>query len=161
MFCRFRSYSIKGLLMQTLNLLYQGERNCLWRDCGFCSLEGPEDLRRHLYFHCYHTKLKQLGQQVLNAQPEIGTCSIGYHNRNIVPELPDNFTCLWEECEVSWAVAGVHDCCEMCTTQWSVWYSVSATARPSCTGKDITPTSNKIFEVISHNLSCMNKLIWY
>ncbi|XP_042354996.1 histone H4 transcription factor isoform X3 [Plectropomus leopardus] len=75
------------------------ERNCLWRDCGFCSVEGPEELRRHLFFHCYHTKLKQLGQQVLNAQPEIGTCSIGYQNRNIIPEIPDNFICLWEECE--------------------------------------------------------------
>lgn len=91
--------------MQTLCFLCEEERNCLWKDCGFCSLEGPEELRRHLFFHCYHTKLKQLGQQVLNAQPEIGSCSIGYHNRNIIPEIPDNFICLWEECEVSLAEA--------------------------------------------------------
>ncbi|KAM4619977.1 histone H4 transcription factor isoform 2-T2 [Polymixia lowei] len=77
----------------------QTEQNCLWRDCGFCSMEGPDELRRHVLFHCYHTKLKQWGQQVLNAQPNIGTCSIGYQNRNIIPEIPDNFTCLWEECE--------------------------------------------------------------
>ncbi|XP_027129285.1 histone H4 transcription factor isoform X1 [Larimichthys crocea] len=76
-----------------------GERTCLWRDCGFCSVDGPEELRRHLFFHCYHTKLKQLGQQVLNAQPKIGSCSIGYQNRNTIPEIPDNFTCLWDECE--------------------------------------------------------------
>ncbi|XP_037125681.1 histone H4 transcription factor [Syngnathus acus] len=75
------------------------ERNCLWRDCGFFSVEGPEEFRRHLFFHCYHTKLKQLGQQVLNSQAEIGTCSIGSHTRNIVPEIPENFTCMWEECE--------------------------------------------------------------
>uniref|UniRef100_A0A3B5B6Z8 Histone H4 transcription factor n=1 Tax=Stegastes partitus TaxID=144197 RepID=A0A3B5B6Z8_9TELE len=75
------------------------EKNCFWRDCGFCSVEGSEELRRHLFFHCYHTKLKQLGQQVLNAQPEIGSCSIAYHNRNIIPEIPDNFICLWEDCE--------------------------------------------------------------
>ncbi|TKS83939.1 Histone H4 transcription factor Histone nuclear factor P [Collichthys lucidus] len=75
------------------------ERTCLWRDCGFCSVDGPEELRRHLFFHCYHTKLKQLGQQVLNAQPKIGSCSIGYQNRNTIPEIPDNFTCLWDECE--------------------------------------------------------------
>ncbi|KAM9333364.1 histone H4 transcription factor [Pholidichthys leucotaenia] len=74
-------------------------RNCLWRDCGFCSMEGFDELRRHLFFHCYHTKLKQLGQQMLNAQPELGTCSIAYHNRNIIPEIPDNFVCLWEDCE--------------------------------------------------------------
>lgn len=77
----------------------EGERNCLWTDCGFCSVDGPEELRRHLLFHCYHTKLKQLGQQVLDTQPELGSCSIAYHNRNIIPEIPDNFTCLWEECE--------------------------------------------------------------
>ncbi|XP_067347964.1 histone H4 transcription factor isoform X2 [Channa argus] len=75
------------------------DRTCLWRDCGFCSVDGPEELRRHLFYHCYHTKLKQLGQQVLNGQPEIGSCSIGYQNRNIIPEIPDNFICLWEECE--------------------------------------------------------------
>lgn len=67
-------------------------------------MEGPEELRRHLFFHCYHTKLKQFGQQVLNAQPEIGTCSIGYHNCNNIPEIPDNFVCLWNECEVSLAL---------------------------------------------------------
>ncbi|XP_068456663.1 histone H4 transcription factor [Clinocottus analis] len=76
-----------------------GERNCLWRDCGFCSVEGPEELRRHLFFHCYHNKLKQLGQQVLSAQPGIGTCSICYQNCNLIPDIPDNFICLWEDCE--------------------------------------------------------------
>ncbi|XP_068187446.1 histone H4 transcription factor [Antennarius striatus] len=75
----------------------EGERNCLWRDCGFCSVEGLSELRRHLFFHCYHTKLKRLGQQVLNAHSEIGTCSIGYHNS--IPEIPDNFFCLWNDCE--------------------------------------------------------------
>uniref|UniRef100_A0A1A8LGR9 Histone H4 transcription factor n=3 Tax=Nothobranchius TaxID=28779 RepID=A0A1A8LGR9_9TELE len=75
------------------------DRMCPWRDCGFCSVDGFEELRRHLLFHCYHTKLKQLGQQVLDAQPELGSCSIAYHNRNIIPDIPDNFICLWEDCE--------------------------------------------------------------
>lgn len=79
----------------------EGERTCFWRDCGFCSVEGPEELQRHLFFHCYHTKLKQLGQQVLAAHPEISSCSLGYHNRNIIPEIPENFVCLWRECDVS------------------------------------------------------------
>ncbi|XP_061753568.1 histone H4 transcription factor isoform X2 [Nerophis ophidion] len=82
-----------------VHLRLSDERNCLWRDCGFCSMEGPEEFRRHLYFHCYHTKLKQLGQQVLSGQRKLGTCSIGYQNHNIVPEIPDNFVCRWEECE--------------------------------------------------------------
>lgn len=79
------------------------ERNCLWRDCGFCSTESPAELRRHVFFHCYHTKLKQLGQQVLSAQPDLSTCSFAYHTRNIIPDIPENFTCLWDECEVSTA----------------------------------------------------------
>ncbi|CAL8364968.1 unnamed protein product [Lota lota] len=77
----------------------EAEQSCLWRHCGFCSVDGPEELRRHVFFHCYHTKLKQWGLQVLNSNPNMGTCSIGYQNRNIVPEIPDNFTCLWEDCE--------------------------------------------------------------
>lgn len=103
--------------MQTLCFLCQGEGNCLWRDCGFCSVEGAEEMRRHLFFHCYHTKLKQLGQQVLNTQPEIGTCSIGYQNSNIIPDIPDNFICLWEECEVSLAKGrcGWQDYLEKCS----------------------------------------------
>ncbi|XP_077597362.1 histone H4 transcription factor [Stigmatopora nigra] len=79
----------------------EGERNCLWRDCGFCSVEGLGEFRRHLFFHCYHNKLKQLGQKVLNGQTEIGTCSMGFQNHNMIPEIPDNFICLWEECEQS------------------------------------------------------------
>ncbi|XP_034034466.1 histone H4 transcription factor [Thalassophryne amazonica] len=77
----------------------EGEQNCMWGDCGFCSVEGPEELRRHLYFHCYHTKLKQLGQQVLEAQPNVGTCSIGCQHRNIIPDITENFACLWDKCE--------------------------------------------------------------
>lgn len=105
--------------MQTI-LSVQGERNCYWRDCGFCSVEGPEELRRHLFFHCYHTKLKQFGQQVLNAQPEIGTCSIGYHNRNNIPEVPDNLVCLWNECEVSLAEAAEYAQCVVWRAKTSV-----------------------------------------
>lgn len=102
-FSGFKCFIMDMKYITKANSLYQGDRDCLWRDCGFCSVEGPEELRRHLFFHCYHTKLKQFGQQVLNAQPDIGTCSIGYPNCNIVPEIPENFVCLWKECEVSQA----------------------------------------------------------
>uniref|UniRef100_A0A8C6SYD1 Histone H4 transcription factor n=1 Tax=Neogobius melanostomus TaxID=47308 RepID=A0A8C6SYD1_9GOBI len=76
----------------------EGIHNCLWRECGFCSSEGTEELRRHVFFHCFHTKLKQLGQQVLDDQPELNKCTIGV-GRNIIPDIPDNFVCLWEDCE--------------------------------------------------------------
>lgn len=75
-----------------------GIHNCLWRECGFCSSEGTEELRRHAFFHCFHTKLKQLGQQVLEDQPDLNKCTIGV-GRNLIPDIPDNFVCLWEDCE--------------------------------------------------------------
>ncbi|XP_033955046.1 histone H4 transcription factor [Pseudochaenichthys georgianus] len=98
-FCRHADGHLSALDEEQQEEETEGERDCLWRDCGFCSVEGAEEMRRHLFFHCYHTKLKQLGQQVLNTRPKIGTCSIGYQNCNIIPEIPDNFICLWEECE--------------------------------------------------------------
>lgn len=75
-----------------------GVHKCLWRECGLCSSDGLEELRRHVFFHCFHTKLKQRGKQVLDAQPEPSTCTIG-SGRNLIPDIPDNFVCLWEECE--------------------------------------------------------------
>ncbi|XP_076130568.1 histone H4 transcription factor [Alosa pseudoharengus] len=77
------------------------EHVCQWRDCGFCSVESAAELQRHLFFHCYHTKLKQWGLNILQAHPDMGTCSVGLHNRNIIPEITDNFICSWEHCEAS------------------------------------------------------------
>lgn len=53
-----------------------------------------------MFFHCYHTKLKQWGLAILNGHSDMGACSVGLHNRNIVPEVQENFLCLWEHCEV-------------------------------------------------------------
>ncbi|XP_010868753.1 histone H4 transcription factor [Esox lucius] len=78
---------------------YSVEHSCLWKDCGFCSVESVVELKRHVYFHCYHIKLKQWGQEVLKTKPMLGTCTIGLHNRNIVPDITDNFTCQWDKCE--------------------------------------------------------------
>ncbi|KAG9351457.1 hypothetical protein JZ751_022707 [Albula glossodonta] len=77
------------------------EQSCLWRECGFCAVESRGELLRHVYFHCYHTKLKQWGQNVLQGQPELGSCALGLQNRNIVPDITDNFVCQWEHCEAS------------------------------------------------------------
>ncbi|GAA6103322.1 histone H4 transcription factor [Tachysurus ichikawai] len=74
--------------------------SCLWQDCGFCSVECDGELLRHMLFHCYHTKLKQWGSAMLKAHPDMGNCSVGLQNRNIVPEVQESFLCLWEHCEV-------------------------------------------------------------
>lgn len=77
------------------------EYTCLWQECGFCSPESPADLVRHVYFHCYHTKLKQWGLRALRAQPDVSRCQLDFQSRNIIPEIQENFLCLWEYCEVS------------------------------------------------------------
>lgn len=76
------------------------EHSCLWLECGFCTLDNPVELARHVYFHCYHTKLKQWGLRTLQGQPHLGSCTLDYQNRNIIPEIQDNLVCLWEHCEV-------------------------------------------------------------
>ncbi|XP_040390201.1 histone H4 transcription factor isoform X2 [Cygnus olor] len=77
------------------------EYTCLWQECGFCSPESPADLVRHVYFHCYHTKLKQWGLRALRAQPDVSRCQLDFQSRNIIPEIQENFLCLWEYCERS------------------------------------------------------------
>nr|XP_060643457.1 histone H4 transcription factor [Anolis sagrei ordinatus]XP_060643458.1 histone H4 transcription factor [Anolis sagrei ordinatus] len=75
------------------------EYSCLWQECGFCSPENPAELVRHVYFHCYHTKLKQWGLQALQSQSDLTPCQLDFQSRNIIPEIQENFLCLWEYCE--------------------------------------------------------------
>ncbi|XP_039352465.1 histone H4 transcription factor [Mauremys reevesii] len=77
------------------------EYTCLWQECGFCSPESSADLVRHVYFHCYHTKLKQWGLQALQSQSDVSHCQLDFQSRNIIPEIQENFLCLWEYCERS------------------------------------------------------------
>ncbi|NXY87244.1 HINFP factor, partial [Alcedo cyanopectus] len=77
------------------------EYTCLWQECGFCSPESSADLTRHVYFHCYHTKLKQWGLRALQSQSEVSRCQLDFQSRNIIPEIQENFLCLWEYCERS------------------------------------------------------------
>ncbi|NXN97989.1 HINFP factor, partial [Rhinopomastus cyanomelas] len=77
------------------------EYTCLWQECGFCSPESSADLIRHVYFHCYHTKLKQWGLRALQSQSDVSHCQLDFQSRNIIPEIQENFLCLWEYCERS------------------------------------------------------------
>lgn len=72
----------------------------MWQECGFCSPESSADLVRHVYFHCYHTKLKQWGLRALQSQSDVSHCQLDFQSRNIIPEIQENFLCLWEYCEV-------------------------------------------------------------
>lgn len=77
----------------------QEEHQCLWADCGFYSVESSTDVIRHVYFHAYHTKLKYWGLQTLQAQTELEHCLLDRQSRNIIPEIPESFICLWGHCD--------------------------------------------------------------
>ncbi|XP_045139500.1 histone H4 transcription factor [Echinops telfairi] len=77
------------------------EFSCLWQECDFCSIDNSVDLIRHVYFHCYHTKLKQWGLQALQTRADLSPCILDLQSRNVVPDIPDHFLCLWEHCESS------------------------------------------------------------
>lgn len=95
-----RSPETGGLLLLFFKIISEEVHSCLWQDCGFCSVESDGEMLRHMLFHCYHTKLKQWGSAMLKAHPDMGDCSVGLQNRNIVPEVQESFLCLWEHCEV-------------------------------------------------------------
>ncbi|XP_078055112.1 histone H4 transcription factor isoform X3 [Mustelus asterias] len=77
----------------------QEEHQCLWAECGFYSVESSADLIRHVYFHAYHTKLKHWGLQSLQAQTELEHCLLDQQSRNVIPEIPESFVCLWGHCD--------------------------------------------------------------
>ncbi|XP_056400822.1 histone H4 transcription factor isoform X3 [Hyla sarda] len=83
------------------NMDCEDEFCCLWQDCGFFSLDSQVELFRHVYFHCYHTKLKQLGLQALQIQTDLIPCQLDTQSRNMIPELQESFICMWEHCESS------------------------------------------------------------
>ena len=88
-------------LLPSKPLFAEEEFSCLWRECGFCSPDNSADLIRHVYFHCYHTKLKQWGLQALQSQADLSPCILDFQSRNLIPDIPDHFLCLWAHCEVS------------------------------------------------------------
>ncbi|KAJ1189888.1 hypothetical protein NDU88_006630 [Pleurodeles waltl] len=98
-FCRHAWEHLQQHLANNEDMEAHDEFSCLWQDCGFCCMENSADLIRHVYFHCYHTKLKQWGQAALESQPNLGHCLLDFQSRNIVPDIPENFVCLWQNCQ--------------------------------------------------------------
>ena len=69
---------------------------CLWRSCGYIS-QSKDEITRHINFHTFHTKLKFHGASVWK-ETGIEPCSIGTHQRNVIPELSEPLFCQWEGC---------------------------------------------------------------
>uniref|UniRef100_A0A2L2YFX7 Histone H4 transcription factor n=1 Tax=Parasteatoda tepidariorum TaxID=114398 RepID=A0A2L2YFX7_PARTP len=95
---------ISHLVSEHISKLTDGDLHCHWKDCeGFT--ESLPELRRHIYFHAFHTKIKYHGFN-LQLQKKLPNCSASIHSRNIVPELPDPLICGWVDCLV------VYECAE-------------------------------------------------
>jgi hypothetical protein len=60
---------------------------CLWRGCGYIT-PANDEIIRHINFHTFHTKLKSHGASICK-ETGIEPCTIGTHQRNVIPELSD------------------------------------------------------------------------
>jgi len=76
---------------------------CRWNGCYDDSFESHDSFYLHISFHGYHSKLMALG---LALTEEISTkfgknpvCQQDPSSRNVLPELPDEFSCLWTGCQ--------------------------------------------------------------
>jgi hypothetical protein len=81
-----------------VTLHYDDERVycCLWRSCGYVTPSNDE-IVRHVNFHTFHTKLKCHGASIWK-ETGIDACTIGTHQRNVIPELNEPLQCQWEGC---------------------------------------------------------------
>ncbi len=75
---------------------------CQWRNCGHVEEFDISAFIRHVQFHGFHTKLKYLGMKTSEQNhPNIPSCQKSSENRNIIPDLPVEFRCLWGDCQVN------------------------------------------------------------
>ncbi|XP_050702214.1 histone H4 transcription factor-like [Eriocheir sinensis] len=80
---------------------------CYWRECEF-SCSAKEEMDRHVYFHAFHTKIKSIGAVIMEERDE--KCILDSHGRNLIPEVPEPFQCLWDDCNVEFASAHTFYC---------------------------------------------------
>lgn len=74
---------------------------CQWHNCGHVEEFDISAFIRHVQFHGFHTKLKYLGMKTSeHNHPNIPSCLKSSENRNIIPDLPVEFRCLWSDCQV-------------------------------------------------------------
>ncbi|KAJ8316430.1 hypothetical protein KUTeg_006444, partial [Tegillarca granosa] len=56
------------------------------------------DFHRHSYFHCFHIKIKNIGQLLIEKTKNQG-CLLDTQSRNLIPELPERLQCGWKQCD--------------------------------------------------------------
>ncbi|XP_002405898.3 histone H4 transcription factor [Ixodes scapularis] len=71
---------------------------CPWRDCSTVPKSRGE-LRTHVLFHAFHTKIKCYGQNLVERQKTPQRCQLDKQTRNLIPDTPEQFECQWEGCD--------------------------------------------------------------
>lgn len=74
------------------------EYSCLWRDCEMKVTGHVTDFVRHVYFHSFHVKIKELGSQLVE-NLRLKGCQLDGQSHNLIPELPERLQCGWQHCE--------------------------------------------------------------
>lgn len=87
-----QSHHIHDLHPGTGDGLYQ----CCWDLCSFEAVEEAE-FRRHALHHMYHSHLKSVGEALLLRKP-VPPCVLDSRRRNVIPELPVDWICMWADC---------------------------------------------------------------
>ena len=81
---------------------------CEWNGCDASEFSCESKFKRHVKYHAFHTKLKEIGTEVLKTllertvagdKQQIPKCSLDEETRNYIPELPCKFECAWNACE--------------------------------------------------------------
>ncbi|XP_071551578.1 histone H4 transcription factor-like [Panulirus ornatus] len=75
---------------------------CYWRECWF-ACGTKEELDRHVYFHAFHAKTKSIGAILMEERQE--QCILDSSGRNMIPEIPEAFQCMWDSCVLRFASA--------------------------------------------------------
>ncbi|XP_064611098.1 histone H4 transcription factor-like isoform X2 [Liolophura sinensis] len=84
---------------KTWNGHQSGLFECKWRECGSHVSGQTTDFNRHVYFHAFHVKIKNVGTAVVE-KSKLTPCQMDGQSRNLIPELPERLHCGWSMCEV-------------------------------------------------------------
>lgn len=73
------------------------EFKCTWLNCGYKMVDFFK-IKQHVYYHAFHQKLKNLGSNLLE-RTNLPDCvePVSFE----IPDLPDYYTCEWEDCQMS------------------------------------------------------------
>lgn len=87
---------------------FEDEYLCEWDLCGF-KTNCVEMFERHVLHHEMHGRYLSAGES-LEITNKVPKCILGGLDRNRLPELPTDFSCLWGDCtEIFRALSVLHD----------------------------------------------------